>query len=260
MKFAKGDYVFFLDSDDYLEPNAIETLMAERGDADIVVGKYRYIYPDGSTKEAKDFTLKSFQNGMIDESGCFTYFFGDKSGLNACNKIIKLDLIRKNSIQFQSNKKIFAEDMLFNLKILGANPSFKTVDIVTYNYIQNPNSITHSYQLDLSVRFGNLLNDYYQYGVKNKLLLVYIICNAINCIAFQEKNILNTNFELRRFYNEVNVIKPSLFQIGMLMKKVPLTAYQIDYSVTFLLFGKSDFLLSLYQKMKRRIFGNRWLN
>lgn len=38
IKMATGDYVFFLDSDDWLEPNALEILAGALGDADIVTG------------------------------------------------------------------------------------------------------------------------------------------------------------------------------------------------------------------------------
>lgn len=38
IKMASGDYVFFLDSDDWLEPNELEILACAIGDADIVTG------------------------------------------------------------------------------------------------------------------------------------------------------------------------------------------------------------------------------
>ena len=48
LSVAEGEYVLYLDSDDYLEPTAIASLMEMRGktDADIVLGNFYYTFPD----------------------------------------------------------------------------------------------------------------------------------------------------------------------------------------------------------------------
>lgn len=45
---AEGDWIFYLDSDDYLEQNALETLVniQKEYQSDIVVGNYSYLYED----------------------------------------------------------------------------------------------------------------------------------------------------------------------------------------------------------------------
>lgn len=50
LRLAQGDYISFLDGDDYLEPDAYENMLAamEEHGADIVHGRFRYVYVDGA--------------------------------------------------------------------------------------------------------------------------------------------------------------------------------------------------------------------
>ena len=45
---TEGDWIFYLDSDDYLEKNALETVVniQKEYQSDIVVGNYSYLYED----------------------------------------------------------------------------------------------------------------------------------------------------------------------------------------------------------------------
>jgi glycosyltransferase involved in cell wall biosynthesis len=49
LSYARGEFVMFLDSDDWLEPNALAVLLAEsrRGKCDLVHGGFRYMTNDG---------------------------------------------------------------------------------------------------------------------------------------------------------------------------------------------------------------------
>ena len=65
---AKGEYVMFVDSDDWLEQKAVESLwismMAAGGDVDMVVGQSRNVYKLSSFW-VKDWRRKKFLNRMI---------------------------------------------------------------------------------------------------------------------------------------------------------------------------------------------------
>lgn len=53
LKHAKGNYVTFVDADDLIEENMIDSLVevAERENADVTIGGYRECYDDGSEKQ-----------------------------------------------------------------------------------------------------------------------------------------------------------------------------------------------------------------
>lgn len=93
LRIAKGNYITFVDSDDYLEPDAYQKMLEEmvRHDADIVEGVCR--------KEKEDGTL--LQNLYLQRSiirgkeQCAEHFLEQKNCRNyMCNKIYKRKLFR----------------------------------------------------------------------------------------------------------------------------------------------------------------------
>ena len=63
---AKGEYIFFLDSDDWLEPNALETMIAtaKRENADLVFCEAQAIDDEGKTELNGHYTYKEqYQTG-----------------------------------------------------------------------------------------------------------------------------------------------------------------------------------------------------
>lgn len=61
LDMATGNYIFFLDSDDFLEPNALETMYhtLTDNDADLVIGAYRRISATGETLAIDNFPYSS---------------------------------------------------------------------------------------------------------------------------------------------------------------------------------------------------------
>ncbi len=258
LNYVNGDYVFFLDSDDFIEPDAIETLVCQSKGFDIVVGKYRYVYENNQFKEAEDFQLQKFEKDVPNEAEAFVYMFGEKSGLNACNKLIRVSLIRNSHILFQPTKEILAEDMLFNLKLLGFKPKFRTVNHITYNYYQNNSSLTHTYAKGLADRYSNLIKDYCSDIHANKILLVYVICNGINSVCGQNLGFCNGLAEINKLYKTVKGLIPLKVALKII-SHVPYKKYRIDYSVSYFLLGRLNIALYYYQKVKRIIWGAHWL-
>jgi glycosyltransferase involved in cell wall biosynthesis len=120
---AAGVYIFFLDSDDYLPADALETLADIAGEygSDIVIGKTcSEIDVDGTYIDGE------YRNIGITDHASLLY------NHSVWNKIIKKELLDKNSIDFEQPRH--AEDVLFSLK---TNMSASTISItrsVTYNY------------------------------------------------------------------------------------------------------------------------------
>ena len=86
---ATGEYIAFLDSDDYVEPNTYKTMYekAVQENSDYVECDFIWEYPDKSNIDTRD------------------YYFGKREMLEkvrvvAWNKLIKRDIIVNNNIKF----------------------------------------------------------------------------------------------------------------------------------------------------------------
>lgn len=137
MEHAKGEYVVFVDSDDFLEANMISRLteIAEKENADMVVGGYRECYDDGREKE-----IGCTGNVVIKQGGeILTDFFTTNNiGWTAWAKLYRLDRIK--SVCFPEGKKI-AEDMFFVYKTLKTIDKIAIYGFPVYRYVLNNDSV-----------------------------------------------------------------------------------------------------------------------
>lgn len=125
--YASSEYVLFVDSDDYVKPDYIETYInaASEGDFDIVVGGYiRDV--DGKLKEH-----------ILSDS-----VWSSTTYAIACAKLFKLSFIRKHDLHFTSVS--CGEDIYFSLSAFYHEAHVKVMNYAGYYYVLNHASITGS--------------------------------------------------------------------------------------------------------------------
>ena len=139
---ANGEYLLFLDSDDFLDPKACEIALnsAKDGHYDIVTFGSHY-WSDEASEFAK-FDPISFENG--DEFG--NWLFRSKNiSWNLCFRLIKRDIYLLN-LDFLTQGKsrlIMAEDMLAMFAIFSSARCLVFIPDMLYYYRYNPNSSTN---------------------------------------------------------------------------------------------------------------------
>lgn len=146
MEIAKGDYLYFLDSDDYIEQNALETMVgiAKTNDVDIVVCRSKsYDNTNGEVKQIEN-TIRYFETGAlyahvdIKENDVFGDFMGWP-----WDKLFRRDFIIASNLKFQSIES--TNDALFTFIALAvANKIFIIEDALVYHRIGNLNSIENN--------------------------------------------------------------------------------------------------------------------
>lgn len=115
---ASGEFVLFLDSDDFLCPNILNELYqnAIKFDADIVFGDFNYYYDESKVIAQTNYETNS---GLVDkERFLFDYFTISKSVFPCIwGKIIKTSLLKDNNLKF-IDKVFVAEDANLNAKLI----------------------------------------------------------------------------------------------------------------------------------------------
>ena len=139
IKEVTGEYILFVDSDDWLELNAIEVLLNFLKEEDIIGGHFFYYDELKKVKEKRKMKV----NYMYSNKG--EMLLNETSEVMVWNKLYKLDFLRKNKLKFLEN--IIHEDEEFTLKCYMKSPIVRYIEVPTYNYrINRENSIMNRLQ------------------------------------------------------------------------------------------------------------------
>lgn len=172
MQKSTGEYIMFVDSDDYLEPNVLMRLIPYI-EKDIELIKFK------TQKVAENGEIIGIMNGPVfdqttGEEAFSKMCFEDELMETAWLYLYKAELLKENNFEFA--KGLYHEDFgLIPLVILKAK-TFVSTNICGYNYVQSSNSITRAqdYQKtlkklnDLLIHYDNITNKIEQYDIKSK--------------------------------------------------------------------------------------------
>lgn len=146
ISIANGEYIFFLDADDYLEKDALQKLVsyARETNAEITIGNI-YEKQDGKIVKKPKFPsmLLNEKDLIKTEIKLEMFIINHRLMAMAGNKLYKLDFIKGNSIKFEQG--ILAEDRLFNLLCYVNNPLIQIVNEYTYIYNKLDNSRSRNF-------------------------------------------------------------------------------------------------------------------
>ncbi len=132
---AEGDYIVFIDSDDYIEKDYFKLLA--RHDEDVVFINLQNVDENGNVLKtdfmsnnktlSKDTILRRQMTGRIDWGGW--------------RKVSKIDVLRNNTIRYTNHK--IGEEALFSFQVLWHAKSVAFIEKPIYNYVQREDSQSH---------------------------------------------------------------------------------------------------------------------
>lgn len=167
---AKGEFLYFLDSDDIIDVDAISLLMkyAREYDAEIVFGSYEKIDLDGR-KTIFQYPFKQFVE--LDQLATYAYQYYGNVQASACNYIIKTSLLRNNKHYFVNSN--YWEDLVFTFDLVTFVSRAVLLPDVTYSYRCRPNSLSH-YQERNNVSKGEIIQTVQTVGYlkRNSLMML----------------------------------------------------------------------------------------
>lgn len=128
IQLASGKYITFIDSDDYVDEDYLDTFIKSIGDNDVLISGYNKVSMDEHkllfTSIPKDCIWTEFKY------------------VSTCAKMYSLDFLKANNIKYAPLK--IGEDVYFNLSMNSITNKIKIIPYAGYNYCLNQNSVTQN--------------------------------------------------------------------------------------------------------------------
>ena len=249
---ANGEYVAFVDSDDFVELDMYEKLYneARKSDADVVFSNF---FTEGQSgiwhinKEVRE--RKEWENGSINDfvldmvASRPTDKFERKYQMSVWHSVYRKSIIDENLIRFHSEREVSSEDFPFQIDFLLKTKKIVFLPDAFYHYCSNDLSLTSTFNPEKFRRIKRLyelmclqlqnvdgaqlrLDKFYIGYVRNR------ICELIL------SNIENKDMILR------NVMKDEY--LSKIKKRFPIASLPIYPRLfSYLLFSRRRFLLKL---------------
>ena len=153
MDTATGKYILFLDSDDMLEPAALETVysLAEQHQTDTVIFNHIVHSWRGHTKSnLHAFTFERSGDRVLTDADKWPLIFND---LVPWNKFCRLDFLKQNAIRFDDGR--IYEDLSWSIQALYYSKSLYAVSKPLYHYVVAQNSSIRSSSVNHLPLFEN---------------------------------------------------------------------------------------------------------
>jgi glycosyltransferase involved in cell wall biosynthesis len=224
VSIARGNYISFLDSDDYFDESYLEEMYNKIKDenSDICVSGFKKVTIDGNLIKNYNLIKKNSISGI--EAFIDTLQATSLTSLSQ-NKIFKRKLFIENNIKFPE-KIIINEDVatIYKLMLISSKVSF--VNKPLFNYVQIPSSSMNSYSRNKiidRIKVSNIiLKDFYDQELFKKYKAVYINYYLLHVVLSGSiqivKQSLDWEKELNFFMNKIDLKYFSFINILHLVK------------------------------------------
>ena len=194
---AKGRYLYFMDSDDTIEPNTIQLLYDAiiQNHVQIAYGSYEIIDGIGNSP------IEKYQKEALvlkGEDKLAMYAFKNNSifHVSVCNHLVDLAFLRQSGVRFIDVS--FWEDMVYTTELVTKISSAILLPDITYHYFRHSDSLSN-YQVR---------NTYEREEIMKNVSVIQLLKGK--CVSLLGKNYLPylcSNLEINSFYIVCHIYK-----------------------------------------------------
>lgn len=231
IQYSTGDYLFFLDSDDFLFPYSIELLvdLSNRNMVDVVGGSYQI------TDSGQD-DFRIYSGMYYGEEVIKAFYYLKKWDCVCWNLLIKTSVIKDHYITFPQLK--YSEDVFFLFQLYLHVKSILLIPDITYVYEKNQTSITNTETMLSKIKssekaYDLMLSYFRQYSNKSVYVVSFMNDYRLYLIAFyiQQKYrldslsnnlfvpIISSKYMFRSKLSLKNKLKNYIFETPDFLKK-----------------------------------------
>ena len=216
---VSGDYVTYLDVDDYLDFNFVENMLNDNDDYDIIIGGYRSVSEDG----------KVFFDYSIDDS-----VWGRYRRVTVWAKLYKVSFLKNNKIAYP-DIRIFGEDVVYTARCMSKTNNVIIKHYIGYNNLVNSESITHKENYKIITDVPKMIEN-------------------IDIFISKDSNYLEKNQNIVKFYY-FKILAAYLMELSYFTAYKELKDYYLDNKKTIFNIYKKYNYSSRIKWMKNEKFG-----
>ena len=193
LDIARGKYIGFVDSDDWIESDMYESLYNKinKTNSDICICGRRAYNEDGKLSNAInlqdeiiDFNKNNDKKHILDK-----FFYSYTVVL--WNQLYKKEIINDKNIRFEDVNYVGSEDALFNYCVLSDAKRITSMEHIYYNQLSREGSTARTYKPGYMNRTANMIKCMSDYSKKINSPTVYNDLSPLFLLFFYQWNMSN---------------------------------------------------------------------
>ena len=234
---AEGEYIMFMDNDDFVDSDYIETFYQaiHEKNLDLVIGGYKRVNQDNQIIFSQDIQQSEWSKYII---------------MAPWAKVYRTEFLKTNNLEFFDYG--IGEDIIFNLAAYKTTDKIGLLDYKGYNWYYNNKSISNTSQrgfspkIDILVLFSKIL----ELGKPSELVVYYLKRYYVWYLLFSGKSSSDQEFihqyiRIKEWLKENKLIST----ISPLSKKVQGERFQTKISLIVFLSIEKLRLVPLFAKI-----------
>ena len=203
IELAKGKYLMFIDGDDYVDHDYVETLVKNIKNNKIVISGYKKVNLEEEVLEVVSMEDNVWSKFKISAT---------------VGKLYELKFLKDNHLKQPEDISI-GEDLVFNIQCYSKTPKIKVIPYTGYNYLQNPKSATNTIRKYDILPVLKHMNSTIDYKYLDRKLMGYFYLKTVLFTTYLQRKGLSTKEIVINIKSGITWIKDENFQLRYFNEK-----------------------------------------